>query len=219
MTDPLDGSVRLEPDYAEDYADLFGPSCERTEPTNPRFVYDDPTCDCPIDSFTEEMGAVADEVREIRVEFGQRPYRVFSVVYEWSGGEEGRGELSIVSEREFRPRPHVDLRPTRHEMTAAGEKMVGSARLTEVSPRMTEEQIFAFTQMPLKRGQFSFIEVRMDERDGTQVVRRRYIVRDIPYRNAKKFWWEVPLQAQELPRTTSGELEAPSLYPPRLRPA
>lgn len=222
MVDPIEkDELDLEPEYAEEFTDLFG---EEPKPAkaNPRFIFNPPDTLSdllPQDNLTEDLGEVADGMRELLTDFGQRPYRVFSVIYSWSGGEEGRGELDIVSEREFLPRPLVDIRQTRNEMTAAGQRSKGSAKLIEVSPRMTEDEIRHFAPTaPLPKGQFSFIEIRMDARDGTQVVRRRYTVKDTPYRNAEKFWWEVPLTAQQQRRTRQGELSTPQLYPSRLRP-
>lgn len=223
MADDLGGNVKVEPEYAQQYADLFGEDCEaKPHDANPRHVLSTSIGPnpAPQDSLTEDLASVADDLRQLYTDFGQRPYRVVSVIYAWSGGQEGIGDLSIVSEREFLPTPHVDIRGGRNEMTAAGQKLQGTAKLTQVSPQMTEDEILAFAPVaPLPQGQQSFIEIRMDERDGTQVVRRRYTVRDVPYRNATKFDWEVPLAAQQQPRNRDGELKGPMLYPDRLRPA
>lgn len=222
MKDALEqDSLTLEPEYAQEFADLFGPDCDKPQKANPRFIFQRPEIEDIVDpgGWAEEMSGLVDEFRQLYTDAGLRPYRVFSVVYSWSGGEEGKGDLDIVSEREFLPRPLVDTRETTKENTEAGERFQGTAKLTEVSPRMTEDEILAyFPEAPLPRGHFAFIEVRMDLRDGGHVIRKRYTVKDPPYRNAAKFYWEVRLLAQQMPRTREGDLEAPQLYPTRLRP-
>lgn len=223
MTDPLSPDVLMEPEHAEEFLDLFGKACPPQHQANPRFIFQVPDVSADYQdahNLTEEFAALADDMRELYTDFGQRPERVFSVVYSWSGGEEGKGDLAIVSEREFLPRPLVDTKNSRFENTEAGQRMQGSAKLTEVSWRMTEDEIFAyFPVAPLPRGHFAFIEVRTDARDGVFVVRKRYTVKDPPYRNIKHLCWEVPLIAQQHPRTREGELTTPQLYPPRLRQA
>lgn len=221
MTDPIDGRVELDPEHAQEFVDLFGAKdCDEPKPSNPRFVFEheNTPLTCPQSSLTESLGSVVDRMRQLSTDFGQRPYRVFSVVYQWSGGEEGKGDLSIVAENEFLPTPLVDIGSTGKEATPAGTKETGGARMSELSPRYTEDQIEALLPTALQDGQFSFVEVRMDARDGSSVVRRRYTIKDTPRRRVEEFDWFVKLTVQQSPRTRAGELKAPMLYPARLRP-
>lgn len=214
-------SAELDPKHAQEFFDLFGaPKCD-PPPANPRneTPEDDPDLhanDDPELSLVEELGEVADDIRQIHTDIGTRPYRVFSVVYDWTGGEVGRGEARILSEKEILPTPKVDLSGSGTQATAAGRKSDGTAKLTEVSPRYTEDQIHALFPTRLTGSQRSFIEVRMDARDGDQPIRRRYTVRMAPYRNPTKFEWVVRLRSQEQDRNRQGELQTPQFYPKRL---
>jgi hypothetical protein len=183
---------------------------------NPRFV---PEQLCPPDaagSLVESLGSIADMARDIADDLGANPYRVFSIVTSWSGGKEGRGEESVISEREFSPRPTIDLRPLRVRSIEGGSTEKGLVKMTKISPRMTEKEILAFFPRELKQNEFAFIEVRHDERDG-QTARRRFQIRGTPWRDAKKFEWQCMLADQEAPRTEAGQLNAPQEFPPRYR--
>lgn len=214
-------NVALDPKHAEEFFDVFGaPKCDPPA-ANPRFetANDDPAVHAngsPEVSLVEELGAVADELRQIHTDLGTRPYRVFSVVYEWTGGEVGRGEPRVLSEQEILPTPLVDISGSSRGTTAAGSKSEGTAKLTEVSPRYTEDQIHALFPTRLQGAQRAFIEVRMDARDGSEPIRRRYTIKMAPYRNPTRFEWVVRLNAQEQDRTRAGEISTPKFYPKRL---
>lgn len=209
----------MDPRYADEFFDLFGAPKPPIE-ANPRPVTpnEDPAVhpsSAPERSLVESLGAVADDLRQLYTDFGARPYRVFSVVYEWSGGEPGRGEARVVSEQEFLPTPVVSLKSSAKDAKAAGTVQTGSARLEQVSPRYTEDDINALFPTVLLGNQKAFIEVRMDSRDGTKVLRRRYTVRNTPQREALSFQWVVELYAQQEPRERSDDRVEPTyLYPP-----
>lgn len=212
----------LDPKHAPEFFDLFGaPKCDPPK-ANPRFKTPntDPSVHpeaSPERSLVEDMGEVADDMRQLFTDFGARPYRVFSVVYDWTGGEVGRGDAVILSEQELLPTPLVDLSGSGSQMTAAGRKSDGVARLTEVSPRYTEDQIYGLFPTRLEGSQRFFIEVRMDARDGDSPIRRRYTIRRVPYRDPLNFQWIIPLYSQEEDRDRdTGELGKTRFYPARL---
>lgn len=144
----------------------------------------------PERSLAEEMGAVVDDARQLLTDFGLRPYRVFSVLYQWSGGEVGRGRITLVREAEFLPTPLVDLRPVRTTPRNAGKVEEGVVHLREVSSRYTEEQISGLLfQEGLQPGQEGFVEVLHDGRDGPAPKRRRFQVTGAPWHDAERFEW------------------------------
>lgn len=160
----------------------------------------------PEQTLYETLGSVADDLRQVNVDLGGRPYRCFSIVVRWSGGEVGKGQASVISEVELTPTPHVDLRPMRSEMTAAGKKEKGYIKLTEISPRFTEDDIRSvFHVQPVPVGHQGFIEVRHDARDG-ETVRRRYTVRGVPWRDIDNFQWVARLSDEEQGRDRAGNL-------------
>ncbi len=182
---------------------------------NPRFVPEEFCQPNGADSLVESLSDIADMGRSMEDQFGINPYRVFSIVTSWSGGAEGRGEESVISEREFTPRPTVDLKPVRARSVEGGTKEKGQIKMTNISPKMTEKEILAFFPRDLKTNEFAFIEVRHDERDGS-TARRRFQVRGTPWRNAESFEWQCVLADQEENRSENGELNSPDLqFPPR----
>lgn len=167
-----------------------------------------PACD-PSRSLVEQLGPAIDSLRQLYSDFGLRPYRVFSVVYEWTGGDVGRGTPRVISESELLPTPIVrDTAGVLGEQRSAGLVERGTVRIEQVSPRYTEDEVRTlFHQLPLKPGQQGFIELRIDARDGN-TERRRFVVRGVPYRDAGAFQWKVTLLRQDEDRSRAG-LPAP----------
>lgn len=157
-------------------------------------------------SLVESLGEVADDLRQLYTDVGLRPYRVFSVVIRWTGGEVGRGDPVVESETEFLPRPVVvNMNGVRKESTPAGLNEKGSVRLRQVSPRYTEDDIRSLCHMtPLSSDRSGFIEIRMDDRDGS-AQRRRFSVKGTPHRDAAKFQWTVELAKQDSDRSRTGK--------------
>jgi hypothetical protein len=170
----------------------------------------------PLDTLTEELGIVVDEARELEVELGLRPYRVFTVVVEWDGGEVGRGVQRVVSEREFLPTPKVSFGGLSSKITEGGRQEGGTAQLSRISPRMTETEIRRSFPSDLGPTQQYFIEIQMDRRDGI-APRRRFVVTGVPFRDAEKFEWRATLFLQNGERKPAGQLPELTVYPPRFR--
>lgn len=187
---------------------------------NPRFETpnDDPQLkplDEPSRSLVEEMAPVVDEMRQMVVDFGFRPYRVWLVRVQWSEGEIGRGEAIIVQEREFLPTPFFDSSPVYSRFTSGGKVDQGNVTLREVSPRYTEDEIWGW--FAPERGQQVFIEVRHDKRDG-ETERRRFAVVGQPWRNAKDWSWVVRMTTEQQARERNGALDVVETYPERGTP-
>lgn len=158
----------------------------------------------PGSSLVEGLGAVADDLRQLYTDLGLRPYRVFSVLQQWSGRRIGAGVVQVVREVELLPTPLVDLTPVRRKQNEGGFTEDGLVTLRELSPRLTEEQVVALCcPRPLEPGQEAFIEVRHDARDG-ETPRRRFSVESPPFRKAGKFEWMVRLRKANPDRAPSG---------------
>lgn len=155
----------------------------------------------PSSSLVESLGDVVDDARQIVTDLGLRPYRVFSVVVRWSGGEVGKGDPCVESEVELLPTPkvvffgEVGVGGLTTKMTEGGLSERGDAKMMEISPRYTEDDVRQlFHLQPLPAGLDGFVEVRMDARDGSS-IRRRFAVL-VPQRRAEKFDWIVRLKRQ-----------------------
>lgn len=146
-------------------------------------------------SLVEGFGGLVDELRQLNTDFGLRPYRMFSVVVKWSGGVRGQGDPQVVSEKEFLPTPNIGLEGVRVVMTGVGKNERGEITVTEISPRYTEDDIYAlFHLQPVPGEADAFIEIRMDGRDGS-AIRRRFTAL-VPTMRAGKFDWLVKLRRQ-----------------------
>lgn len=159
------------------------------------------------------MADVVDDARQLLTDFGMRPYRVFSVVIAWSGGEIGRGTESVLRETEMLPTPRVQMATLRSDARDAGRLERGIVKLDQISPRYTEDDLSALFPRALKRGEQAFIEVRMDRRDGADVRRRRFGYSDVPRRQPDRFDWAVDMTPQDDRRTNGGQLAQPPRDP------
>lgn len=160
----------------------------------------------PSCSMVESLGGIVDAARQIATDLGARPYRIFSVVCEWSGGDVGRGVPRIVSEIELLPTPKLnETSGIQGSPRSGGLAERGSVRLTEISPRYTEDQVRGLFHCDApRRGQEVWIEARVDARDGS-TERRRFTVSGVPYRDADRFQWVAVLLRQDQDRTRAGE--------------
>lgn len=173
----------------------------------------------PGASLVEQLGGVADELRQLFTDAGLRPYRVFSVQEQWSGGTVGVGIPVVVRETEFLPTPLLDLTPLRRKMNQGGFSEDGAVTLRQISPRLTEDQVGLLCcgdrSIP---GRETYIEVRHDARDGTEVPRRRFTIQGVPFRKAGKFEWQVRLLKANPDRSPQGALTGERQeFPDRLR--
>lgn len=165
-----------------------------------------PSCN-PSASLVEQMGSVVDDLRQLNTDFGLRPYRVFSMRVRWTGGDVGRGECVVVSEREFLPTPRFDdMSGVSSTLRSGGLAERGTTKLREISPRYTEDEVRGLLccSLTLAPGVEGWIEVAMDSRDGS-TQRRRFVVSGVPFRNAGRFEWTANLLRQDQDRSRSGE--------------
>lgn len=160
--------------------------------------------DDPSATFAEGMGAIVDDVRSLVSDMGLRPYRVFSVLVRWSGGEVGRGE-PVSFEREFVPTPKLIEPSVTSEPRSGGLVERGLATLTEISPRYTEDELRDLFGCDERPGVEIFVEVRVDARDGS-TERRRFAVSGMPFRDADGFQWVARLIRQDGGRRRDGSV-------------
>jgi hypothetical protein len=108
----------------------------------------------------------------------------------------------------------VELSGVRKEATPAGVEERGGATLRQISPRYTEDDIYAlFHTQPLPTDRDGFLEIRIDARDGV-TTRRRFAVKGVPFRDADKFEWRARLTKVDSDRTRAGavtdDIESPA---------
>ena len=175
-------------------------------PSNPRPIVPALNLRVPANpgcSLVEDFAGLADDMRQMAADFGLRPYLVYSVVVRWSGGERHRGTPSVVWEAAFLPVPKVEgTDQIAHELRAGGDVKRGTLRLTGLSARYTQDDIEHLFCRRLRTDEEHYIEVRVDGRDGTQVVRSRYVISAEPERGV--LGWSVRLTKHDEDRTRSG---------------
>ncbi len=156
-------------------------------------------------SLGDELAEVVDDARQLVADLGLRPYRIFSIIEQWSGGARGRGTVKIISELEFTPPPVLSLRSLRRDMKNAGVVERGELVLERISSRLTEEDIRSFFPTNLERGQFAYIEQRFDGRNGGEPQRRRFTISSVPFLELpNRFQWVVRVRPQDDPRGPDG---------------
>jgi hypothetical protein len=155
-------------------------------------------------SLVEQLGAVVDDIRQIARDpaIGLVPYTVHAVRLRWTGGQVGRGEAETVLDLPLLPTPMVNgLGDTARELKEGGSIERGDIRVTEVSPRYTEDELISyFGQTDDEEG---FLEVRIDERDG-DTKRRRYVISRPPERRADLLDWKLVCRRQDGDRQRDG---------------
>lgn len=159
----------------------------------------------PQRSLLAGLSEVVDSARQIATDIGARPYRVFSIVVQWTGGDKGRGEPRVVSEIEFLPTPKVGVEGLRSALNSGGQADNGEVRVTEISARYTEEQVHTLAhRLPLAKGQEGWIEVTLDARDGAAAQRRRFQPAAPPFYDVENLQWVLRLRSEQQNRTSEG---------------
>lgn len=157
-------------------------------------------------SLVEDLADIADDIRQLATDFGARPYRAFSIIVSWDGGEVGKGDQRIESETEILPTPNVDISNIRYNVTTGGWTDDGFVKMYEVSPRYTQDEIRELFYRDMESTEQSFIEIRMDPRHGCEPVRHRFVVSGLPFYDATGFQWVVTLKVQQEERNRDGSL-------------
>ena len=158
-------------------------------------------------SLAADLGEVVDEARQTLTDLGMRPYRVFSVVERWSGGAIGRGQPKVIQSTELVPPPFVDFMPLARRYGSAGSVERGDIILRKISPRYTEDELFALVRPVTTPGEAAYIEIVQDGRFGALGAlprRRRFVVSGTPWLDQARFEWLVKVRAQDNARTRRG---------------
>jgi len=155
-------------------------------------------------STVEKLGAVADVLRQVRVDLGANPYTVHCVRVAWDGGERGRGEATVVADVPLLPTPELKaISSWERSLETAGTVERGDSFLVGVSPRYTEDELNGYLSTGAD-AQEAYIEVRIDQRDGSATKRRRFVLVGPPERRSTKFDWRLKLRKQDGDRRRDG---------------
>jgi hypothetical protein len=167
-------------------------------------LYEERELMAPARSLVEGLAEVVDDIREIASDLGARPYTYHSVTVQWSGGEVGRGEPTVVRDVPITPTPETREGGIDSPLEAGGIVERGDIVLTGVSPRLTEDEIHElFGDGPQDAGCETFVEQRIDGRDG-ETKRRRFVLARVPERRPTRCDWRLSLRKADGNRARSG---------------
>lgn len=161
-------------------------------------------------TLTDRLQPTVDKIRQLYTDFGERPYRVFLVHQQWSGGVRGRGQPQDISRVEVLPTPRLlDMSGTTQVIHAFGLQEDGGVTIDQISLRFTEDDLLGKTpdlidptnQRSGPEG-FDFFWEIVEARNTTpQPVRRRYVPNAVPVVMPDGFQWKVTLTKQEFNRS------------------
>lgn len=160
-------------------------------------------------SLARRLIPVADSLRDLRVRFGLRPYRVRVMRTRWTGGQRGIGEEVVSAEMEILPTPLVqDLSALAEVVEPVGLLEVGSVSISEVSGRYTEEQLrgLDIDGTPPAADEQVWYEIEFPRSDGQKGERRRFFLGSTPNYAAARFEWTFRLDRSHEGRSRAGEL-------------
>ena len=154
----------------------------------------------------EQLGPVIANVRaSLHNQLGTRPYRVFLVTREWSGGERGRGDSTVTrTELGCGKDASGRIAPPRFTAPGLGYQIgqegvieVGTGTIDEIDPTMIEAQLSNLGR--LDGTQAAYIEVRQDARDGgaPDLPVRRFALDGAPMRLPTGLQWTMRIRATE----------------------
>jgi len=154
------------------------------------------------------LAPTVDCIRDLYTSFGARPYQVSLVWTAWSGGKRGHGVESVVREEMVLPTPKVsDLTDLSRELSSIGVDEVGSVRVSEISVSYGEDRLLGRgddgTKIP--DDQNFYWEIRAPQSSGDS-VRRRFVPKAAPTKDAMSFQWKISLLKVSEDRTRGGDV-------------
>lgn len=147
-----------------------------------------------------------DQIRNIFTVLGARPYHVSLIHTQWSSGMRGGGVEQVIRKVDVLPTPLIaDLNDIQKELMSIGTEEVGVLKVSEISPRFTEDQLTGISDNgePVPEDQQFYWEIFFPRPNGPG-VRRRFTVRGTPNYDALNFQWTVILIKQYEDRDRQG---------------
>lgn len=165
----------------------------------------------PNGALSTKLVPVVDSIRQLATGFGMRPYRVFIIHHQWSGGRVGAGNPIEISRREILPTPRVgDMGGTNQVLHTYGLQEEGGISVDHISAKYTEDDLMGRTPdttdpVQTRSGAQDvefFWEVVENRSANPEPVRRRYVPTVAPTLGG--FGWRVSLTKQEFNRNRQG---------------
>lgn len=167
-------------------------------------------------TLASELVGVIDDIRTIPAELGVRPYRVFLLHAQWTGGEVGEGQMHIVSRKEITPPPRVqDVSGINQVLRQGGVSEEGDVKVDEISARYSEDDLLGLTpdlldpndRRRLLRGVEFFYEMEEYRDSDRPTAKRRFTLANTPTLSREGLQWTVTLLKQDGDRMRDGSTE------------
>lgn len=182
--------------------------CAPTCPAARDTVFTVPTAECFAGSLSRALIPVADAIRDIAVQLGERPYVVRWIFTRFAGGARGIGEENVVSEEIILPVPMVlDLQTLTPVVSPVGSDERGGVLLTEISGCYTEEKLRGLDEdngAAVPADQAFYYEIEFLRADGVKSERRRFNLGGMPAYSSEDAMWQVRLERARPDRLRSG---------------
>ena len=159
-----------------------------------------------------QLTSVADCIRNIGVKLGARQYKVNLVWTQWSGGERGIGNESVLHEVPLLPTPLVrGLDAVTQTVQSFGLQEVGNLRLSQISPRYNEDflmgrDVVVTTGFPLPADVDFHWEIEFLQNTPTSGKQRRFTPANAPSKHPTSFEWVLDLARASSDRDRDGTL-------------
>ena len=150
---------------------------------------------------------LADELRQMAVEFGLRPYTVHLVRIHWSGFERYEGTPTVTQDDPILPTPKISSLDALNEVLhVIGLDEHGSIQLSQISGTYTEESLRGMDSAgnPVGSNDEFFYEIMFPRPDGLPGERRRFTISGTPIYDSGRLQWTVRLEKSDQDRTRSG---------------
>jgi hypothetical protein len=161
------------------------------------------------DTLAGSFIGLADDLRQISVEFGMKPYTVRRIRIQWSGGARGRGLPTVIFSEPILPTPKVtDISGLSELLHSVGLDEHGSLRLSEISGTYTEDDLRGLDAQgkgPAVDVEF-FYEIEYARPDGLAGEKRRFYPSGAAAYNAGKLQWTLTLEKSNEDRTRDGSI-------------
>ena len=161
-------------------------------------------------SLMGEMSPIVDDLRQIAVDLGLRPYRVFIVHVLWTGVKVGDGNPVEISRREILPTPRIrDMSATTEVLSAFGRVEEGGIVIDRISAKYSEDDLTgktpdlidpAMTRTGKRNGEY-FWEVQENRPGFPKTIPRRYVHAAVPTLMRGGSHWRIPLNKQNVDRS------------------
>jgi hypothetical protein len=161
-------------------------------------------------SLMSTLSPTIDNIRQIAVDLGLRPYRVFIVHVLWTGDKVGGGNPIELSRREILPTPRIRVMSATSEVLSPfGRVEEGGIVIDRISAKYSEDDLTGKTPdlvdpaMPRtgKRNGEYFWEVQENRPGFPKTIPRRYIRAAAPTLMRGGSHWRIPLNKQTTDRS------------------